>query len=177
MTKPALPRANRNGCIFALAIIIGLGLLAIFACVYFANPRGHPIGEKEKEEQRQIADRLKALETSSPSQLRPDGVLKVQFQKMSEFGNSARNETERQIKGNIVEWTLTVFQVSHQGSEYRIQTSDTDKVETLVVIDAAARQERSRIDALRTGDVITVRGYIKGITMGSVEISPALLVR
>jgi len=175
MTKPAIPRANRNGCIVALAVIIGLGILGTTACLIFGGSGGRHVSEQEQQDHQAFADRLKTLATTSPGNLRPDGTLKTQLRQLTDFGNT-HGEIEREIKGQVVEWTLTVFDVSRHGSEYRVHTSDQDKVETVIVMDPSNHEEKSRINGLHTGNVITVRGYIRGIAEGNVEIAPALLV-
>ncbi len=176
MTNPVRP-GNRKGCIIAAALVLSLGTLAIAACIVFGSS---VLGSSSKETTQldsDISERLKHLESARVSDLKPNGDLLDQFRHLSDFSDLQRGSTEREIKGKVVEWTLTVFEVSHHGEEYRIQTSDRNKVDTVVIVHPLSGEDKSRIESLRTGTPITVRGYINGILTGSVEIDPAIVLR
>lgn len=126
--------------------------------------------EKEKQE------KLKVLENATPSDLLPYGDLADKFNLMSEHTDIQRENTEKEIKGKVVEWMLTVYEIDKSSSGYRIQTQSDSAVGTFIDLVPRNDAERSKIEALKTGDTIKFRGYINGTTLRHIEISPAALV-
>ncbi len=126
--------------------------------------------EKEKQE------KLKALESAIPSNFQPYGDLADKFNLLSEHTDIQRENAEKEIKGKVVEWMLTVYEINKSSSGYRIQTQSDSAVGTFINLVPKNDAERSKIEGLKTGDTINIRGYINGTTLRHIEISPAVLV-
>lgn len=173
----AAPKKKKNGCLIALAVVGGLGVLTIGGCVLmgglFVKGVSDAVDASNKETQEQIA----SLRSASPSSLSPTGDLKAKFGLLSENTDIQRENAEKEITGQIVQWTLEVYEVSKSSDYYRIQTSGSNAVGTFVSLYPQSDEESSYIESLKTGDTITVKGYITGTTMRNVDIDPAILVK
>jgi hypothetical protein len=174
---PAAPQKKANGCLIALAVVGILGVLTIGGCVlmggFIAKEVSDAIDESNKETKAKIA----SLPSASPSSLSPTGDLAAKFGMMSKNTDIQRENAEREITGEIVQWTLKVYEVSKSGDYYRIQTSSSDAVGTFVSVYPQSNEESSYIESLKTGDTLKVKGYITGTTMRNVDIDPAILVK
>ncbi|NMV37884.1 hypothetical protein [Ralstonia insidiosa] len=116
------------------------------------------------------------LDAAPPSNLRPDGELASIFELGSRSTNLQREKKEAEIRGKVVAWRLSVYEVSKRGNVYRIQTSSSHgTVGTFVTITARSLADQQLIEGLHTGDGIAFKGKIKGISMRNVEIEPAIL--
>lgn len=137
---------------------------------------GAAVSNIEKEKQAKI----KALETATPSDLLPHGDLANKFNLMSEHTDIQRENTEKEIIGKVVQWSLPVYEIKKIDLGYRVQTqTQTDfytAVGSIIEISPRNDQERSEIETLTEGDTISFKGYIKGVSLRHIEISPALLI-
>ncbi len=104
------------------------------------------------------------------------------FNLNSEHTDIQRDNLLKEIKGKVVVWQLKVFEVEKSGSTYKIQTNSSidlgqgvEAVGTFIRITPRDDSERSQIEALKTGNMITVRGKISGETMRHIELDPAVL--
>lgn len=181
MSTPPLPPQpapkKRNGCLIALAVIGGLLVLGIGGCVVLSGLFVAGVSEVAKDEAAKSKARLEALATASPSGLRPDGELERLFTLGSEHTDIQRENKEKEITGKIVEWTLSVYEVSRSGDGYRVQTHGNNVVGTFTTIHPLSDSDRQKVEALKENDVITIRGYITGTSLRHIEIDPAILVR
>jgi hypothetical protein len=92
-----------------------------------------------------------------------------------------RQNTEKEIIGKIVKWTLPVFEVKKlDETKYKIQTSGfmngTSIVSTFVTVYPQDQKDKAYIEALKTNDRITIKGKITGTSMRSIKIEPAILI-
>ncbi len=168
------PKRKIHGCVIAILVLLGLGIVGVGGCVLLT---GAVVSNIEKEKQAKI----KALETATPSELLPDGDLANKFNLISEHTDIQRENTEKEIKGQVVQWTLTVYEVTKNSSGYRIQTKTSiggygNEVAAFVELTARNQEEKSFIEELKTEDRFQFKGYIDGITMRSLDIKPAILV-
>jgi len=169
--QPVLQPKKKNGCLIAVLVVVALGTLTIGGC-FLLVVKG--VSDKEAKAQAE----LESLISATPSSLRPDGKIKEQFQLFSDYTDVQRENAVAEFTGKIVEWQLTVYEVDRRDDRYRIQTSSGDNIGTFIDLYARSDEERSFIEALKTGDPITVRGILKGTTLfRSIEIEPAILVR
>ena len=174
---PQQQKPKRSGCMTALMIIGGLVVLLIGGCAVLTGIFAVGVSEVAKEEAAKTKIQLDSLATASPSGLRPDGELERMFTMLSEHTDIQRENKEKEITGKIVEWTLSVYEVSRSGENYRVQTHGDNVVGTFTILHPRSDSDRKRIEALKENDVITVRGYITGTSLRSVDIDPAILVR
>jgi hypothetical protein len=89
-----------------------------------------------------------------------------------------RDMKEKEITGKTIEWKgLEVYEVSKSGACFRIQTSSKAGVFPGTFVKACPPEggDEAMIVGLKTGDLITVKGKIDGISMRNVEIEPAVV--
>jgi hypothetical protein len=95
-----------------------------------------------------------------------------------------REALEKQLLGNAVEWPIKVYEVTQDGEAYKILSepipitdpSATPLLRVLTVVFPQSEQDRSAIEALRTGDIVSVKGFVRSITLRTVLIlHPAVL--
>lgn len=163
------PKRKIHGCVIAILVMLGLGIAGVGGCVLLT---GAAVSNIEKEKQAKI----KALDTARPSDLVPYGDLANKFNLMSEHTDIQRENAEKEIAGQVVQWTLTVYEVKKNSSGYRVQTDTKTSVGTFIDIFPKNDGERSEIEALKEGDAISFRGYIDGVSLRHIEISPAVLI-
>jgi hypothetical protein len=117
-----------------------------------------------------------ALIGATPTPVQPTGELADIFSLMSEYTNLQRENKFKELKGNVVEWRLTVYEVSRHGDGYKIQTGGIGEVGTFVHLKARDDTDKKRIEAMKTGDKISIRGVIKDTFIRSFVLDPALLL-
>jgi hypothetical protein len=109
-------KKKMNGCLLAVIIMVLVSALILGGCVLLGGAAIAGGAKKEEE-------KLKALLTATPSDLKPTGDLADIFNLNSDHTDLQRDNKENEIKGKIVDWTLTVYEVSKSGKDtYRIQT-------------------------------------------------------
>lgn len=102
------------------------------------------------------------------------------FKLNSKFTDLQRESMIEDLKGKIIEWKLPVYEVSSKSNNvFRIQTFNPSffecgYVSTSINLVALNDGDLSRIKALKTNDVITIRGKIKGVFLRHIEIDPAI---
>ncbi len=96
----------------------------------------------------------------------------------SKYTDLQREEAEKEIKGKIVQWTLPVYEVRRiSDRHYKVQTSSrTETIGTFIHIRNPSPEDTSKLIKFKTGDKITVKGKIDGVSLRNVELDPAILV-
>lgn len=124
---------------------------------------------------------LTEMTTATPSSLSPTGELADMFSMMSDHTDIQRDNKEKEIIGKIVDWKLPVYDVNKtsddRGDKYKIQTSGGDNVGTFVNLWSRSGSEKSRIEGLKTGDLIRIKGRISGTFMRNINIDDAVLMK
>jgi hypothetical protein len=129
------------------------------------------------------ADLLTELDNAQPSALRPEGELSELFVLGSKNTDLQRENKLKEIKGQIVQWQLPVYEVARSGDSYKVQTKagvrigqfGRNLVGAFIYITPRNDVERQTIEALKTGDLILFKGRIAGSSMRSLEMKPAIL--
>ncbi|ANH73635.1 hypothetical protein ACS15_2221 [Ralstonia insidiosa] len=151
----------------ALAVLVAIGLVVLVIGVINGGHHGPAVS---------TSDPVAQLDGTPPSDLRPDGELAAVFALGSRSTDLQREKQEAEIKGKVVAWRLPVYEVSKRGDGYRIQTSSgRGVIGTFLTLTARTTAERQFIEGLHTGDSISFKGKIKGISMRSIDIEPAIL--
>ena len=174
-------------------IILGiLGLLTIGGCVVLpvllvggaASAVNEAVQEAENERLEAIDNLLNEPEISN---LSPTGELAEIYKLNSEITDLAREAKTEEITGEIVEWTLPVFDISKTSDDsVRIQFAGDSKIlgvgeqRPTVFADVYPQDEDENkyLIQLKEGDSATIRGYIKGETplIRAIEIDPAIII-
>jgi hypothetical protein len=142
--------------------------------------------ENSNEAKQGTADPLAELSAEQISPLRPDGELADIFALGTRSTDLQRETRLAQIRGQVVQWTLPVYEVSRFGERYKIQTQGSDiaflenkqpLLGTFVYLSSRNQQDSLVIAALKTGDLVTVKGRISGALLRNLVLDPAILVR
>lgn len=127
---------------------------------------------------------LEELAAAQPSALQAEGELSEMFALGSKHTDLQRENKLNEIKGQVVQWTLPVYEVRRAGDGYKIQTQTkvrlgafgSELVGAFVMVTPRSDQDRQLIEALKTDDLVTFKGRIAGVSLRHFEIKPAVLV-
>lgn len=129
-------------------------------------------------------DPISELVSAKPSPLQPYGELAELFALGGRHTDLQRENKLREIRGQIVQWTLPVYDISRSGNRYRIQTKSTmlalprdtpRHVGTFILITPRNDLDVRMIEALKTDDMVAVKGRISDVTMRNLVLDPAVL--
>ena len=117
------------------------------------------------------------LTTAKVANISSRGTLYEAFNIGSNSTDVQRQDLTNQITGKVIEWTLPVYEVDKDGDTFTVQTSSTNNdVGTFIKIKPRSAAEVQYLTGLKTDDTISIRGYITGVSIRSVNIEPAILV-
>jgi len=103
--------------------------------------------------------------------------LKEMFSMLSKNTDLQREQKEKELTGKIVQWRVEVYEVDKSEDYYRIQGSTTTNMPgTFVSLYPRNDSQRQKIESLKTGDLITIKGIITGTTMRNIDIDKATLI-
>jgi hypothetical protein len=112
------------------------------------------------------------------------GTVAETFALNTRSTNVQREALERQLLGNAVQWPIKVYEVTQDGEAYKILSqpipitdpSATPLLRVLAVVFPQSERDRNAIEALRTGDTVAVKGYVRSISLRTVlTVHPAVL--
>lgn len=153
-----------------------IALMVIGVVINFVVPGTDKV--KARAEHLQTLQELAAQKTSD---LSPTGELADMFNLGSDYTDLQRDAKEKELAGAIVEWKLPVYEVDIKDKEkkiYRVQTTGKGGVvSTFVNIHAMDDEDERILSAMKTGNVIHFKGKFKDVSMRSLNIDPAILVR
>lgn len=131
----------------------------------------------EKDVVQQFSSSLDSIANAQPTDISPSGELSQAFTLMSDYTNVQRDNMEEEIKGNIVQWSLPIYEVSKRSkNKYRVQTlASSGNIGTSLTLYTRSPEESAYIERLQIGGIISFKGRITGITMRSIDIDPAVL--
>lgn len=129
----------------------------------------------------EIQDKVTEVQNTPPASLSSSGELASMFSMISDSTDIQRDNKAEEIVGQVVEWSLPVFDVDVQNAEknvYRVQTnSSSQNVGAFIDIHARDDDEAAEIEALNPGEIITFKGEISGVFLRNIQIGYARLVR
>lgn len=127
-------------------------------------------------------EKVDMLKTAKIDKISPSGNLYEIYSLGSNYTDLQRENTTKELKDKIVQWTLPVFEVSKLSeNKYKIQTSSgnlfgTKYVGTFIVVYTQNENEVNFIENLKTGSNITIKGIINDTFMRNIDIEPAILI-
>ena len=127
-------------------------------------------------------EKVDMLKTAKIDKISPSGNLYEIYSLGSNYTDLQRENTTKELKDKIVQWTLPVFEVSKLSeNKYKIQTSSgnlfgTKYVGTFTVVYTQNENEVNFIENLKTGSNITIKGIINDTFMRNIDIEPAILI-
>jgi hypothetical protein len=121
---------------------------------------------------------LAELAKSQPSDIQANGELARIFKLGSDYTDLQRDNKISEIKGQIVAWTLPVYEVQKDGGTYKVQTQSSlrsDQIGVFAYVSVRNTEERKFIETLKTGDLFPFKGIIKASSLRHLVIRPAVL--
>ena len=175
---PPVQKKKMNGCLLASIIAVLVAILAVGGCFLLG---GAALVGSAKQQAEEESGKLQALPNANPSGLQATGELANLFNPGSDHTDLQRDNKEKEIKGQIVDWNLSVYEVEKSGENYRIQTKLSigghgNEVAAFVEVTTRNQEEVSYIEELKTDDRFRFKGYIDGIWLRSLKIEPAILL-
>ena len=170
-TKPSVPLTKDKKIAWWIVVLI----IIVATAAQFRHPDVNT---------QSPSDALQALNHAQISALEPNSELAELFNLGSQNTDLQRENKLNQIKGQVVQWRLPVYEVQRNGDGYKVQTQATVNlgelqqklVGTFIYITPRNDADRKLIEALKTGDSIAFKGVIADVTMRNFEIKPAILV-
>lgn len=150
-------------------------LLLIFAIVVGTNFIGEEVRVGKRNVGANVTSKFAELASATPAQILPTGELAAMFNLMSNNTDLQRENKLREIKGQVVEWTLPVYEIRKEDGYYLVQTEGNEAVGAFVYIFARNEQDKVTMESLKTGSLISFRGVISDVTMRRLDIKPAIL--
>lgn len=157
---------------------LGAWILAVWiviACVGVLATSGKKDVKVTPEQASVNSDKFAELAAMQPAPLSPTGELATMFNLGSDNTNLQRENKLKEIKGKVVEWTLPVYEVKKDGDGYKVQTATGDTVGAFIYISPRNDQDKTVIEALKTGSQISIKGIIKDDSIRHLIIKPAIL--
>lgn len=127
-------------------------------------------------------DAVRMLESAPINPIQLKGRLSDIFMLGSDYTNLQRDNMERDIVGQIVQWNLPVYEISPPtDGVYRIATQSESSTPKLlaatVYITARNDRDRELLHSLKTNDIVSFKGRVSAIRLRlDVEVDPAILV-
>jgi hypothetical protein len=136
------------------------------------TPQGQPLRSSDENIQR-----LECFDGKSSISL--NGELAEMFNLGSNYTDVQRERTLQKLKGNIVRWTSTVYEVSSIGKrKYKILPTAENSVSVVLYVTALDDEDVRYIESLKTGSSLTFTAMFTGEQMfRALEMKPAIVNR
>jgi hypothetical protein len=145
---------------------VSIAILALVIIMIFGQPTNE--------------DLLQQLAKSEVSNLQPGGKLADAFKINTTYTDLQREELINKHKGKVVVWRLPVYEVRKLSEgKYRLQTSwqANTAVGAFATIYPQSDDDVKRLNTLKTGDWVKVKGKITGVMLRNIELEPAVLAQ
>ena len=164
---PHCGKKLKMGFFGQLGVLLGVFLVA-----------GMFLGETPNTNSAPRVDPLASLANTQPVSSLPLKELSEIFKLGSRHTDIQRENKERELVGKVAQLELQVYEVSKRGSnKYRIQTSGrTNEPSAFVTVHTRSAEERTYVEGLMTGDLVSFKGRIKGTRLRSLNFDPAIVV-
>jgi hypothetical protein len=167
-------------------VLIALSIFALLVVIGIATGPNQPKKSsdtiessetlKEKDE-----PELVKIAKAKPYNVSPAGELADMFKIGSDYTDLQRENKEKELTGKIVDWDLQVYEIKKvRDNIYRIQTTSpflvNRTVSTFTYVNTRNDVEKEYLARLKTDDMIHIKGKVKGISMRTFEINPAIVL-
>lgn len=170
-----------NGILILLVSLIGAPIFLFVAPIITTSGVvvvAAAAAAEELEKERQV--KLTELETATPSSLRYEGELAEIFTLGSNYTDVQRQNKEKELKGQVIEWEFVVYEVEKNNGYYDITPKEgllSNKVAvSTVYLYPRSEEESQLIESWKEDAKFTARGYIDNVMFRSLIIAPARLV-
>jgi len=127
-----------------------------------------------------IEKEIATIESTTPDNINT-AKLSETFGIMTKSTDIQRDNAEKELKGKILKLKVKIFEVKIKDKEkliYRIQGSSTKNAPgTFVNLYARNASEAKKIESLKTGNFIFVKGKVTGVFMRNIDIDLARIVK
>lgn len=148
-----------------------IGIVVIIVAIVALQP-------SSEDTQKALNNKLDEITNATPANLDSAELAEI-FAVMSDSTKIQKENKEKEIKGEIVEWDLKIFNVTKRDDYYRVQTLPSKNMPpTFVSLYPRNEGHKTIIEGVKGGDFLKIKGIISGTSVtGSIEISPAVLMQ
>jgi len=156
--------------------VLAAALLAVLA--------GCGSGSDEPAPVQSTAELIATIMQATPGPMTPEQVAEA-FALGSSSTDLQRELIEKDLVGSVVEWDIRVYEVSYAGGRYKITSqpisiASVDAIQltrVVALIQAQSNEDDDLLRAVRTDDVLRIRGVVQDIVLRTVvTIGPAVVV-
>jgi RNA polymerase subunit RPABC4/transcription elongation factor Spt4 len=147
-----------------------IGIVVIVVVVIVAQPSSEDAAKS-------LSETLDSIESETSVNL-DTAKLAEMWRYGSKNTDLQREDSEKAIKGKVVEWSVKVHEVNRSCEDtcFRIQTSGSDNMPgTFSILYPKNDAEKTKITNLTTGSMIKIKGRITGTSMRNIDIKYARL--
>lgn len=126
---------------------------------------------------------IKAILDSPVDPLQPEGELSKIFRYFSEYTVLRRDHEVNKIKGKVVVWKMSVYDISESDGVYTITTNGCkraqkriDCVDTSIKLLPRSQKDVDRLLDLKMNDSIEFKGQISDVSFRTIIVNPAVLI-
>ena len=158
-----------------------VGVLAVSLLMTVAGCGG---GTDEPAPVQSTAELIATIMQATPNPVTPEQVAEA-FALGSDSTDLQRELIEKDLVGSVVEWDIRVYEVSYAGGRYKITSqpisiASVDAIQltrVVALIQAQSNEDDDLLRAVRTDDVLRIRGVVQDIVLRTVvTIGPAVVV-
>ena len=147
-----------------------IGVVVIIVAVIALQP-------SDEDAAKSLSETLDSIESATPDKLDTAKLAEL-WSYGSKNTDLQREDSEKAMKGQIVEWNLEVHEIKRACNDtcFRIQTSGSSNMPgTFIDLYPRNDAESTKITNLTTGKMIKIKGRITGTSMRNLEIEYAKL--
>lgn len=202
-TTDPVPKINDTGKImkkiFGYLILSFIVVLLLKMCESNTSMDSKSISQSSSELKSSSSENIKLKNISDANdlvkykedQISPTGELAELFNLGSDRTNLQRSEALKKLKGKVIKWNLTVYEISAGSDDkYRVQTDSgfdvkrldeklrlfNNEVSTEIIVTAKSESDKNKMLSFKTGDKICIKGQLNGdTTFRLLKINPAIL--
>ena len=158
-----------------------VGVLAVSLLITVAGCGG---GTDEPAPVQSIAELIATIMQATPNPVTPEQVAEA-FALGSDSTDLQRELIEKDLVGSVVEWDIRVYEVSYADGRYKVTSqpipiASADAIQltrVVALIQAQSNEDDDLLRAVRTDDVLRIRGVVQDIVLRTVvTIGPAVVV-
>jgi hypothetical protein len=158
-----------------------VGVLAVSLLITVAGCGG---GTDEPAPVQSIAELIATIMQATPNPVTPEQVAEA-FALGSDSTDLQRDLIEKDLVGSVVEWDILVYEVSYADGRYKVTSqpipiASADAIQltrVVALIQAQSNEDDDLLRAVKTDDVLRIRGLVQDIVLRTVvKIGPAVVM-
>jgi hypothetical protein len=131
------------------------------------------------------AELIATIMQATPNPVTPEQVAEA-FALGSDSTDLQRELIDKDLVGSVVEWDIRVYEVSYADGRYKVTSqpipiASADAIQltrVVALIQAQSNEDDDLLRAVKTDDVLKIRGLVQDIVLRTVvKIGPAVVMR